>query len=1592
MTLKTVLKNFLNYADTLEAQKKLGKDLYEIDFQKLKALTEELKHDEDYSTSEGLKEVNRRKNRYKDILPYNYTRVILSEYPGVPGSDFINANYIKGASGSLAYIASQGPLPNTVVDFWRMIWECEIQVIVMACNERESGKYKCECYWPTDEEKKQYGNISVEFVKWRQVCPDFLVRTLRARWEGEERVLCQFHYTTWPDHGVPRSVQPILELVRLMRDCQASEAVPILVHCSAGCGRTGTICAIDFVWGLMRMGKLTKHFNLFNVIADMRRQRIAMVQTKEQYVLVHKAVSSLFEQQLRVIDSHTYENLDEDGEPLILRELNHKEEDIYEDILEPIEIEETFISEDKVGKKLHSLKAFNEFPSGNRETPQVNLLQDFHPETSSFHTEKPALLRDCDRSVTAIEPTTRHDEGNLANEQDLENNIKDDNDPPYSRNSKILLKLCREESVKRLISGWNKAAEKVEDIKSKESYSEGEAFSKPADKKHSDSLRPDGESNNFVGTLGSGEHSTTVYQQTQFISEMPSKNSSPDDLHGGKLVGKATVIRRPSIAKLKALFEKNPQSSTDTPDSGKQRRPLFRSHSHYIGHSGRTFTISDDTEQGTDMSHESRSGSQSKEGNYANLSSSKPVKNMESNYTSMKLKLKQSNSADTKREKPPELPVKKKPAPTVPTTVSNVSDKVSPETVVPRFHVNISKENQSVLHSTNKDFVQHEISSGKSGNDAEKSKIVRNSINIVSSQERKSSDLFKESRRHSQDVEKLTLHKMQSFSDPEQSTGRCGDVTKQLIKPKLSLTDQTHPKLPFAQTEKANSEDKLSYLHETTYMNINSLAQKNIRQIEDKLKCHPRGAIIDLTSRKSYIDETVSNPDKQHVFRNTVEPVKFVQRLESRDLTSMKKEQAESTSKELIKSPKDKQATSKSESSKHESDDLDAKNLLLHSPPPKSKRGHVAKPHPKLSSTPTADVSSSDVVSTSSKQTSGESDQNKHTMPKSPLNLVNSNLNQGFGNSAIKSPAADRSDPRYFPVNRQTAVDAKYESEKHKAINRNPPTVNVANIYESHFFPKSQGSIYHKLPVAYDKYTENFDKATSQAAAKDKKYFVQNEPLYGLQRSTSGPQIIPSSSDIPKAGSELNRTFPAYGQVGKDTRKNEPSSLLESRLVPQNSSPGLYGVVGHQNAFPPGPPKPPRTYHYDIKNNNQDHSIPSEQYKNDQIANRDGGRYIVSIASPKHSVPHPGNSGELSDSRHTDRSEHHAVVRENRHVESRVQEQNPSTVHHQSAYTSPLPNEVHMSRSYPFTNYDRLYSHPRPYGKQFYPEAIGFRNVQPVQNGIYGTVKEKPRYGPYTGQRTTYADYENIYDAQRDYMHAMNKEHQNMYQSIYSNPAAIHKYSKSDGGTYGTTRAVSGPFARDSEYRSADDGVPKRVYFDTLQRRHKQHVSWEQRRSHDDMDIRPAPSARLKEQIHARRSMVELDNLEISVASKDGFPEENVSGATSGRAEKGTSLEGGPFSKVPKMNPGDSAESGKDLHKKAAPPGREPASFGETLSKAFGRLTSLTKFNTKDAQTSSSSSSESFVHIPKGSTKQKERRSTPPDSSKESPSEQWTQV
>ncbi|GBM96548.1 Tyrosine-protein phosphatase non-receptor type 12 [Araneus ventricosus] len=1668
---------------------------------KLKALTEELKHDKDYATSEGLKEVNRRKNRYKDILPYDYTRVILSEYPGVPGSDYINANYIKGASGSLAYIASQGPLPNTVVDFWRMIWECEVQVIVMACNEQESGKYKCECYWPTDDEKKQYGNINVEFVKWRQVCPDFLVRTLKACWENEERVICQFHYTTWPDHGVPNSVQPILELVRLIRDCQASEAVPVLVHCSAGCGRTGTICAIDYVWGLMRMGKLTKNFNLFNVIADMRRQRIAMVQTKEQYVLVHKAVSSLFEQQLRVIDSHTYENLDEDGEPLILKELQ-KEEDIYEDIMDP-PLEDNYIMEEKQAEmKKQSLKSHHESLYESKDSCHLTSKKESYLDFLSHNKKTPhSETRNDNSSSDAKIPSEAYKLSQLESDRMEQSNkdVDSDNDLSYTKNSRTLQKLCREESVKRLISGWNKAVEQTSDLKvtGKENLNESHNFKSPVSKKGPENFSSEQKAFQYVDTT-TLEQTLNQKEKIPYVSDSKTddqkeeespKTSSPEDMRAGKLVGKATVIRRPSIAKLKALFEKSPQGNAESSDSNRQRRTLFRSHSHYVSQSSRAFTVSDGRDQPTNSNQSTESSyitsrdensvsrdvaerkiyfernrtstvqttnnSSFHEKSSENLRlgysldvtenkqrlpekvvssfdsnrnngfqnsncSSIPNESVSSNSESYHnfdggeiLSSRTLRKSDQKKEKAPELPVKKKLP--VPPSQSEVTDKSVSEGTVPRFQINMSKSNQAYFEVINKNNnpSQKDVDFNKSRHQAEaahKSTLASKSL-LSNSQESNSEESIREYRRHSQEIEKKVLHKNQSFSDPEQGSARNLEMSKQALKPKSSLTDQTYPKFSYS-TGKTASDDKLPFAYESTYMNVNSLAQKNIRQIEDKLKNHPRGAIIDLTSRKSYVDEMSLNTEKHFVFRNTSQPVKILQSQESRDLTPQEKKNFNKTDNSSSMSsvkPSPKTSEAKSDNAKSESDLINSKNLLLHSPPPKSKRGHLSKTNPKspVSPSTTAPSSTTDTTTNSNTVSSSQSGQSKQvntkTLQAANFSLVSSppNLNVATSNTS-SSTAVDRSDPRYFPVNRQTASDARYESEKHKALTRERERLASShpgsNIYETLYSAKANMPVYQKLPVAYEKCKpENYDRMNPKMFPKDSKYNQENsksssdnEPLYGLQRSTSGPQILPSGPDAGQKGTDPNKSLQ---ELGKSPHYDQNPSYRHSS--------------GQQACFPQGPPKPPRTFHYD-----QERGPPSsEAYKTEQSINRDGGRYIVTVASPKHSsqyVTSPRSGPNV----------------EYRYADGRIPDPANVNPHHQYAYVPPPVNEVHMSRSYPFTNYDNVYSHPRPYGKQFYPESVAYRNVQPVtcvNSNIYSTVKEQSRhtqqqqhdiYGT-VKHRNTFADYENVYDAQIDYLRAMSNPHaRNDYQTHHQStvPTSIQdlQYSQSDANVYGVmqappkhSRSKSAHLPGKSDYQNTDENVgnvasPKRVYFDTLQRKHKQHVSWEQRRSHDDMDIRPAPSARLREQIHARRSMVELDNLEISVASDDGYSEKNISEGSMSSPEPLNKMSGTKNERYAEAVAGRSAGNTKELHhKKGCSHNKEPTSFGETLSKAFGRLTSLTKFNVKEAQPVNSivteSGNNSKVSKPKDKDKQQNFTLQSPDS-KESPSEQWTQV
>ncbi|XP_074237330.1 tyrosine-protein phosphatase non-receptor type 22 isoform X3 [Saimiri boliviensis] len=278
MDQREILQKFLDEAQN----KKINKEEFANEFMKLKRQSTKYKTDKTYPTTVAEKPENIKKNRYKDILPYDSSRVELSLITSDEDSSYINANFIKGVYGPKAYIATQGPLSTTLLDFWRMIWEYSVLIIVMACMEYEMGKKKCERYWAEPGETQlQFGPFSIccEAEKRKS---DYIIRNLKVKFNNETRTIYQFHYKNWPDHDVPSSIDPILELIWDIRCYQEDDSVPICIHCSAGCGRTGVICAIDYTWMLLKDGIIPENFSVFSLIQEMRTQRPSLVQTQSQ--------------------------------------------------------------------------------------------------------------------------------------------------------------------------------------------------------------------------------------------------------------------------------------------------------------------------------------------------------------------------------------------------------------------------------------------------------------------------------------------------------------------------------------------------------------------------------------------------------------------------------------------------------------------------------------------------------------------------------------------------------------------------------------------------------------------------------------------------------------------------------------------------------------------------------------------------------------------------------------------------------------------------------------------------------------------------------------------------------------------------------------------------------------------------------------------------------------------------------------------------------------------------------------------------------------------------------------------------------------
>ncbi|XP_017158847.1 tyrosine-protein phosphatase non-receptor type 18 isoform X2 [Poecilia reticulata] len=295
----------------LSALKAVDPAAVEQEYQVVRSQSLQLKKRHGLTTEVGSLKDNAKKNRYKDILPYDQTRVVLSLQTSGSDSDYINASFVQGASGDCRYIASQAPLSSTLTDFWRMIWQHKIKVIVMACREVEMGKRKCECYWAAPHQSAAFGPFTVTTVESRPN-QDVVVRTLVVCYQQvgahlagprqdtflaplplpqDVHSLVQFQYLSWPDHDVPYETAGILDLLDRARSSQGAESSPVLVHCSAGCGRTGVVCALDYIHDLLvtkassvmsssLLQKITEDFSVLDLVLELRRQRPSAVQTK----------------------------------------------------------------------------------------------------------------------------------------------------------------------------------------------------------------------------------------------------------------------------------------------------------------------------------------------------------------------------------------------------------------------------------------------------------------------------------------------------------------------------------------------------------------------------------------------------------------------------------------------------------------------------------------------------------------------------------------------------------------------------------------------------------------------------------------------------------------------------------------------------------------------------------------------------------------------------------------------------------------------------------------------------------------------------------------------------------------------------------------------------------------------------------------------------------------------------------------------------------------------------------------------------------------------------------------------------------------
>jgi len=243
--------------------------------------------------------VNKNKNRFSNVLPPESTRVVLQTIEGEEGSDYINANFISGyiPGSERSYIATQGPLAATFADFWRMVWEQNAAIVVMLTKEVENGRLKCDRYWPEVDTPLTVGYFKITMSDTEETQKSELIErklTILNLKEGKSRPVLHLQYIAWPDHGLPTSTTAFLSLIDEAYKFNNTHG-PLVVHCSAGIGRSGTFCTVHACIEKLRLD-LKQHpdeepkLGIVKAVLAARAQRPGMVQTKDQYMFVYLAI------------------------------------------------------------------------------------------------------------------------------------------------------------------------------------------------------------------------------------------------------------------------------------------------------------------------------------------------------------------------------------------------------------------------------------------------------------------------------------------------------------------------------------------------------------------------------------------------------------------------------------------------------------------------------------------------------------------------------------------------------------------------------------------------------------------------------------------------------------------------------------------------------------------------------------------------------------------------------------------------------------------------------------------------------------------------------------------------------------------------------------------------------------------------------------------------------------------------------------------------------------------------------------------------------------------------------------------------------